>query len=156
MSLFYALDLVPTLEHLGGIRALRFPEDMRMTPNELFGDATGDSVEVETAVFSTELSVKYDLKEEVTEFLTEIRVITDIDCGDHFVSLLEQTGAERCVSLLAVPRAAARSAQGGDDGSETFERWKRFRWRRLHRRGVSMSATERSNGNALGLPQDLA
>jgi hypothetical protein len=53
------------------------------------------------------------LEQNVTKFLEKSFVFLIIDRVDELVTLFQQMGLERCVSLLAVPRAAIGRSQFG-------------------------------------------
>ena len=65
--------------------------------------------------------MKDRLEQQVAEFLAEVGVVAVVDRGDDLVRLFQQRRAQRSVGLLAIPRAAAGSAQLGHDVGELVD-----------------------------------
>src|SRR5262245_45589525 len=107
-------------------------EDMRMPADELLADRLRDGVEIEAAFRPSDIGVEDHLQQEVAEFLAQIRVVTGIDRGDDLVSLLQESGAKRGVSLFMVPRAAPGGAEHADNFAKAVDWWKSFGRRWLH------------------------
>jgi len=66
--------------------------------------------------------VEDDLEEEVPELLAEERIVGGVDRLQHLVGFLDEVRLEGVVRLLAVPRAAPRSAQPLHDRHEVGKR----------------------------------
>jgi hypothetical protein len=69
-------------------------EYVRMPADKLFGDAPGNSIEIEATVFAPDLGVKNDLKQEITQFFAKVRIISRVDRRDHLVSFFKKSAAE--------------------------------------------------------------
>ena len=69
-------------------------------------------LDVETAVFGRNLSVKNHLQEEVTEFQSKFVAIPGIDGLGDLEGLLDRITPDGFVGLFLIPGAAARSAKG--------------------------------------------
>ena len=100
---FYFFPLRPNLIH-----ALRFliSKDVGMSTNEFFHEIAGDLLEVERLAFSGELAVKYDLKEQIAEFLQHFLVVPCFDGVDELINLLNGVESEGFVVLFAIPGAS--------------------------------------------------
>ena len=89
---------------------------MRVPPDELVDQVTGDAVDVEPALrrcLGRHARVEGDLQQDVAELLAHRhRVVVD-DRVVGLVRLLEQVAAQRGVRLLGVPGAAARASAAG-------------------------------------------
>jgi hypothetical protein len=92
---------------------LVFTENMRMPEHKLIGDPIGDLVKMKSALLTCHLCVQDYLEQNVTKLLEKSFVILIIDRVDELVTLFQQMGLERCVSLLAVPRASILRSQFG-------------------------------------------
>jgi hypothetical protein len=125
-SFLRSLDLLPALEHFGGIGALCLAEDVWVSPDELLRDAARHLIEIETSLLDCDLRMKNHLEEKVPEFLAQVGIISGIDRSDNFIRLLQQSAAKGGVRLLAVPRTTTRIPQRRHDGAEAIERRERF------------------------------
>ena len=121
VAFFRALDFLPALKHGGAVGAVVGGKNVRMPAHELGRDFARDIVESEAPLFGGELRVKDRLEQQVAEFLAEVGVVAVVDRGDDLVRLLQQRRAQRSVGLLAIPRAAAGSAQLGHDVGELVD-----------------------------------
>ena len=92
-----------------------------MAAHEFLGDAEGDGIKGKASLFLGDLGVKDNLEEQVAEFLAQVGVVCCVDRGGDFVRLLQQSGPQRDVGLLLVPRTAVGGAQGGDNGAQLVE-----------------------------------
>jgi hypothetical protein len=97
-------------------------EDVRVPANELLVQPARDLVRVERFLLTPELRVNRYLEEKIAELVAEARRVPGIERGERLVRLLEQVWPERRVRLLAVPRAAVRSAKPLGDAHDRVER----------------------------------
>ncbi|MNE74476.1 hypothetical protein D3C80_1705590 [compost metagenome] len=89
---------------------------MRVTADQLAGDAVDHSVEFETAFFARQLAVVNHLEQQVTEFALQVLEVAALDGVGDFVGFFEGVGDDGRVGLLEVPRAAIlRVAQAGHE-----------------------------------------
>jgi hypothetical protein len=65
--------------------------------------------------------VEEDLEQKIAELFSELDVVGGIECVEDFVSFFDEISAESGVSLFAVPRTAAGSAETSHDGNEFGE-----------------------------------
>ena len=65
--------------------------------------------------------MKQDLEQEIAKLLGEFKRAALLNGIEDFVRLFDQIGPKRQVGLLAVPRAAAGSAQARLDGDKVFK-----------------------------------
>jgi hypothetical protein len=59
-----------------------------------------------------------DVKEKVAKFLLKVGVIRPLDGVDDLIAFLDEMAAKAGMRLLAIPRAAIRRAEAGDDFAE--------------------------------------
>ena len=86
---------------------------MRVTPDELRGDAGGDIVDVEPPFLPGHLRMEHHLQQDVAQLLAKAVHVARIDRFQRFVGLLEQVSGKRLVGLLQIPWAAARPPEAG-------------------------------------------
>ena len=91
-------------------------EDVRVAADHFVVDFADDVVDGEAARFGGDLGVEEDLEEEVAQFFGEFGVVAGVESVEDFVGFFDEVGAESGVGLLAVPGAAAGSAEAGHDG----------------------------------------
>jgi hypothetical protein len=65
--------------------------------------------------------VEEDLEEKIAKLFSELHVVGGIERVEDFVSFFDQIGAESGVSLFAVPRTAAGSAETSHNSDEFGE-----------------------------------
>jgi hypothetical protein len=106
----------PVAEDFGGGFGVDLAEDVGMAADHFVVDFADDVVDGEATLFGGDLGVKEDLEEEVAEFFGEFGVVAGVEGVEDFVGFFDEVGAEGGVGLLAVPRAAAGSAEAGHDG----------------------------------------
>ena len=106
----------PVAEDLGGGFSLDVAEDVGVAADHFVVDFPDDVVDGEAALFGGDLSVEEDLEEEVAKFLGEFGVVAGVEGVEDFVGFFDQVGAQGGMGLLAVPGAAAGSAEAGHDG----------------------------------------
>ena len=54
-----------------------------------------------------------DVQEQIAQFLAQVGVVRLLNGLNHLVALLDQSGAQALVRLLAIPRTPVRRAQPG-------------------------------------------
>ena len=79
--------------------------------------------------------VEDDLEQQVAELAAQLVVVSLVDGVGHLVGLLDRHRLDALVGLLAVPRAAARGAQAGDQLDESGEQLRPTSRGRLAARG---------------------
>src|SRR5688572_12842137 len=92
-----------------------------MTPDELVADSVQNVVDVEAAVFLSQLSLENDVKKKVSEFLGKAFGIIVVDGFENLVGFLDKHGLEGVAILLLIPGTAVRTAQRSHDFNELFE-----------------------------------
>ena len=120
-TFFLPLDLLPLAEDGLGVGSIDVPEDVGMPADELFAGVAGGILQGKGTAFGGQIRMEDDLKKKVAEFFAQVGVIGLGDGVDCFAGLLEKTGAQRCMGLLPVPRAALGGAEQADDGAEAGE-----------------------------------
>jgi len=101
--------------------------------------------------------VNRDLEQEIAELVTKPRRIAGIESGEGLVGLFEEVRPQRCVRLLAVPRAPVRCAEPfgdahhGVDGRQIGEGLERGEDEKPSLRGVSLGVGQRRR--AVGLQE---
>jgi hypothetical protein len=118
---FLLFQEFPVAEDLGGGFGFDFAEDVRVAANHFVVNFADDVVDGEAVLFSGDLRVEEDLKEEVAEFLGEFGVVAGVEGVEDFVGLLDEVGAEGGVGLFAVPGAAAGDTETGHERGEFGE-----------------------------------
>ena len=94
---------------------------MRVTANHFGVNRFDDVGDGEGAGFFGEDGMKDDLKEQVAKFGGKVVRVAGFHGVEDFVGFLDQKFAQRCVGLLAVPGAAAGSAQARLQRDQLFE-----------------------------------
>jgi len=112
---FFLLELMPAFEDLGGGDDSFLAKNMGVTTDKFFGQLLGDRPEVEGLTLLGELGVKDDVEEDIAEFLPKRLVIALVNGFEKFVDLLQNHRPKSPMGLLAIPRAALRTAQAGHD-----------------------------------------
>src|SRR5580704_5668190 len=93
-------------------------------PADHFVVYAGDDVgNVERAGFAREVRMKQDLQQEIAEFLCQFFGVSRFNGIEDFVSLLDEVGPERGVSLLAVPGTATGGAEASLDSAQVFKKF---------------------------------
>jgi hypothetical protein len=108
-----------------GVGGINIAEDVGVAADEFLTGVLRGVFEREGSAFGGEVGVENDLKEEVAEFFAEVGVIRVADGVDRFAGLLEESGAEGFVGLLAVPRTTLGRAEEADDGAEAGDGFRR-------------------------------
>ena len=75
----------------------------------------------EATILAGDLRVQHDLQQQVAQLLGQRRRIALLDGLQHLPGLLDEEAAQRLVRLLAVPGAAFRRPQMGDDLLRRFK-----------------------------------
>lgn len=102
------LDLLPALTDAPRCPGLRIAEDVRVPAHELCVHRPRDPLETAGAFLLQEQGEEVDLKEEVPELVTELRVVvTGEGRVSDLVGLLDRVRNDRASRLVAVPRALA-------------------------------------------------
>ena len=84
---------------------------MRVALDKLFANAVGDVAEIEVARLLLHLRVEHHLHEQVAELLGHKLLIIFVDGLYDLVGLFDKILFYAHMSLLGIPRAAARSAK---------------------------------------------
>ena len=127
LLLLARLDLLPLLEHFARrhlascVDAFRRAEDVRMAADELGGDLAQRVADGEAPLVGLELRQEDALEEQIADLAAQRVVIVAVDRVEHLVGLLEHERSQRLDRLLAIPRAAAGSAQASHDVDEALE-----------------------------------
>ena len=72
-------------------------------------------------LLGAQLGQQDPLEDQIADLLHERLEVARVDRLEHLVGLLEHERPQRLERLLAVPRAAVRRAQAGDDLDEAIE-----------------------------------
>ena len=88
---------------------------MRVAPNQFVTDCFDDIFQGEGLPFLAHLGMHDDVKEQIAKFLSQVRVVRFLDCLDRLVTFLNERGTQALMGLLAIPGAASRRTQSGDD-----------------------------------------
>jgi hypothetical protein len=88
---------------------------MGMTMDQLGVDAPHHVPNVKFPGFSSNLSMKNNLEQQVTQFTAELTFLPAVKCLQHLITLRQQAPPEGGMGLLPVPRAAIRSPQPGNN-----------------------------------------
>ena len=88
---------------------------MRVTTDHFFTDCRSDLLERESPSLRPHLGVHHNMEQQVAEFLAQVGIIRAFDGIDDLVAFLDEQRPEGGVRLLAIPRAAIRSAEAGDN-----------------------------------------
>ena len=89
---------------------------MRMTPDELAGDAGHHVAEIEGTLLLRHAGMKDDLQQQIAELFAQVDEILAQDRIRHLVGFLERVRRDAREVLLEVPRTArARRAQRRHD-----------------------------------------
>ena len=112
---FLLLELMPSLENLGGSGNPLFAKHVGVSANQFFRKFPGDGFQVEGSALFGQLGMENDMEQDIPEFLPEGVVVPFIDRLEEFVDLFQNHGAERSMGLLSVPRAAFRATKASDD-----------------------------------------
>ncbi len=102
---------MPIFQHLGSVFGARISENVRVTPDHFFVHFTDHVADGEAAFFCRDLRVKHDLEQKIAHLFGEFVVVAALERVQNFIGLFNQIGPERRVGLLAIPRAAVRSAK---------------------------------------------
>ena len=94
---------------------------MRVPAHQLRADLVDGVADREVARLLADLREEDRLVEVVAKLLAQLRQVAGINGVEHLVGFLEHERAQRCVRLLAVPRAAARRAQRAHDLDQLLE-----------------------------------
>jgi hypothetical protein len=78
---------------------------MRVSPDHLLGISACHIIEAEATNLLGHAGMKYDLKQEVPEFITKIAHVPTLDRIRNFVSLLNGVRGDAAKVLLDIPRA---------------------------------------------------
>ena len=89
-----------------------------MPVDQLLGDAVHHVVHGEAAPLGFDLGMKGHLHQHVAQFLAHALRIVPVQSVQGLVGFLQEIAADGTVSLLSVPRAAARSPQQSHDTQE--------------------------------------
>ena len=107
-SLLCDLDLVPAHAHLAGGVRLGVGEDVRVTTDQLAGDAVRDVRPVSLAALGAEQREERRLEEKVSELVDQLRRRARLAGGlGDLVRLLEGVRHDRLDRLHPIPRALA-------------------------------------------------
>src|SRR5262245_60274253 len=106
----YFLPVGPNLVHI-----LNFDvsKHVRMPTDQLGCDMPRHAIEIEGPAFSGELTMKYHLEQQISQFLLELVVVVGFDRVEEFVNFLHRMPAQRSVVLLPIPGAACGRTQPG-------------------------------------------
>ena len=115
-GLFFGFDAFPhALDGVGGT-ALGIGKDVRVPPDQLFGDGLDHVAEVERALLLGHPGVEDDLQQQVAQLLAELLDVVVLDCVGDLVGFFERIGRDGAEVLLEIPRApGARRAQRRHD-----------------------------------------
>ena len=89
--------------------------------DQLAGHALDHLEQSEPALVGTDLGIKHHLKQHVTQFLDDGRVVARIDRLEQLIGLLKRVRLDRLKSLLAVPRTTVGPTKHGDDLAELLQ-----------------------------------
>ena len=107
-GLLLRLDALPcALDMARRDHAILVGEHMRMPPDHLPRDGFDDIAEGKRALFLGHAGMKYDLQQQIAEFIAEIGEVAARDRVGDFVGFLDGVGRNARKRLFEVPRAAA-------------------------------------------------
>jgi hypothetical protein len=94
---------------------------VRVTPHHLADQLLEQVGHRELGQLLGEPRVEDHLKEQIPEFLAQVRAPTGLDRLQDFISFFDQVGLEGRSRLLTIPGAAVWSTQAHHDVKEPFE-----------------------------------
>ena len=95
---------------------------MGMAANQLGGNAVDHCVELEAALFPSQLRVVDDLEEQVAQLLAQVVEVAALDGISDLIGFLEGVGDDGRIALLEVPGATVlRVTQAGHEVQQVFE-----------------------------------
>jgi hypothetical protein len=95
---------------------------VRVTADQLAGDAVDHAGEFEAPFFLGQLAVIDDLKQQIAEFALQMIEVATLDGVGHFVGFFEGVRDDRRVGLLDIPRATVlRIAQTVHQVQQVFK-----------------------------------
>jgi hypothetical protein len=100
---------------------------MRMPSDELCRDRLDDGSEIEGSLLLGHAGMEDDLKEEVSQFISQIEEISPLDRVGHFVGLFDREGHDSLEGLLQIPvTTGPRSPESSHDLDQTVDVSGRF------------------------------
>ena len=76
-----------------------------MTPDQLAHEVINHRVEVEVVIFLPHLAVEDHLKQQITQFIFQVRVVFSVDGIGNLVGLFNGVGHDGLIALAGIPRA---------------------------------------------------
>ena len=139
-AFFGCLDLFPVAEDRGGRTLDRgidlgavsggtlslFAEDVGMTADELVVEMVEHVGDGEMAFVGGHFGIEEDLQQQIAQLFREVRKVSALNGVEDLVGFFEGVFADGVEGLLAVPGAAAGSAQAGHDGYRLLEEARRM------------------------------
>ena len=110
----------------GGARSL-FAKDVRMAANQLAVQALQHVRDREMAFVGRHLRIKEHLQKQIAKLFGKMVEVAALDGVEDLVDLFQRVFANGIEGLLAIPRAAAGSAQPGHDGRGLLKQCRRPR-----------------------------
>ena len=117
---FPGLDLLPELCDIPGGFRFGVAEDMGVAADHLVDDAAADVLKGEFAALFGHHRLKDHIHQQIAQLVADIRRVAAVDRIEHFGGLLGEAAAQGFTGLLAVPRAAAGSAEPFQDPFQRF------------------------------------
>ena len=89
-SFLLMFDALPLTNDRTGIRRVTVAENMRMPPDQFFGNFPQYAIDIESAGFPGHLGVHNDVQQEVAEFFSKVFVVVVSNRSQQLVCFLDQ------------------------------------------------------------------
>src|SRR5262245_32552205 len=104
LRLLLSFDRFPVFDYFFRRRGRLVPENVCMPAHQFSGNLFDDSADVELARLFCEMSMEYDVKQQISEFLSQSVEVLVIDGLENLIDLFNQHWFKRVEILLLVPR----------------------------------------------------
>ena len=118
---FLSLDLLPVMQHLARTADLQIAKNMGVPPDQLGRNALKHIAKPKATSLAGHLALGNYRQQQVAKLLAERAHIACLKRLKHLMRLLKQRAAQRCVGLLAIPRAASRAVEPGHYPGQPIE-----------------------------------
>src|SRR5215467_11153634 len=114
-------DGFPILDHVRRTPSGLIAKHMWMSADELVADLLNDRVDVKRSLLFSELRLKHNVKQEITELFGNAVEIGKVDRFENFIDFLDKHRLQGIEVLFLIPRTAVWSTQRGHDLDKSFE-----------------------------------
>src|SRR5699024_34662 len=104
---FHLFDFTPVFLQFFLTGKYRVSKYMRMTPYHFPADSIDHLMDRKNSYFCRDLSMHYNLKQNIPQFLLKILHILIPDGIHRFLTFFFHTGNQRLMSLLLIPRTSS-------------------------------------------------